>query len=334
MIPEVRQPGSAHRLQLWLAATLTVNALAFYAARGALPIQVRWGLSFDVAVTVPLLYFLLVVHGRIQPVVTLIPICLVALLRATYVAPGLAWTRPVIGSAADIAVVAFVVVRARRGWRAGAGESDILEKFRKAALEVVRVPVAAEAVATELALVWYAFCSWRAKPECPKDATAFSVHGRSSVGMLLAAIAGLSVIEGAITHALLMRWSLKAAWAVTLFGAYGTVWLIALSRSFRLRPAWLRDGELVLRNGVLWTLRIPLDRIESIATTGNEADLRMPPATDPNVWLRFSEGLVARKMYGIRRRVRSVAISVDDPEELLWALVRLGTCTRTRNGAK
>jgi hypothetical protein len=323
MISEVRQIGSVRRFQLWLAATLTINALAFYTARGALPIQVRWGLSFDVAVTVPALYFLLVVRGRVKPVVTLIPICLAALLRATYIAPGLAWTRPVIGSAAEIAVVGFVVVRARRGWNAGTTESDILEKFRRAALEVVRVPIAAEAVATELAIVWYAFCSWRAKPECPKDATLFSVHGRSTAGMLLAAIAGLSVIEGAITHTLLMRWSVKMAWAITLLGAYGTVWLVALSRSFRLRPVWLRDGELVLRNGLLWTLRIPLDRIASIATTGNEADLRMPPATDPNVWLRFSEALVARKMYGIRRRVHSVAISVDTPDEFVSALKSL-----------
>jgi hypothetical protein len=322
MIPEIRQVGSVRRLQLWLAATLTVNALALYGARGALPIQVRWGLSFDVAVTVPLLYFLLVVRGRVQPVVTLIPVCLVALLRATYVAPGLAWTRLAIGSAAEIAVFTFVVIRVRRGWTAGTDESDILEKFRKAALDVVRVPALAEAVASEMALVWYAFCSWRAKPECPKDAMHFSVHGRSSAGMLLAAIAGLSVIEGAITHALLMRWSVMAAWAVTLLGAYGTICLIALSRSFRLRPAWLTDDELVLRNGLLWMLRIPLDRLESVATAGDEADLRMPPATDPNLWLRFSEPLIARKMYGIRRRVRSVAISVDERDELLAALSR------------
>jgi hypothetical protein len=322
MIPEVRQLGSARRLQLWLAATLTVNALALYLARGPLPTQVRWGLSFDVAVTVPVLYFLLVVRGRVQPVVTLIPICLVALFRATYVSPGLAWTRPVIGSAAEIAVVTSVVIRVRRGWSTGTGESDILEKFRRAALDVVRVPAVAEAVATEMAIAWYAFCSWGAKPEYPKDAMHFSVNDRSSAGMLLAAIAGLSVIEGAITHALLMRWSVMAAWAVTLLGAYGTIWLIALSRSFRLRPAWLRDDELVLRNGLLWTLRIPLDRIESIATTGDEAGLRMPLATDPNVWLRFSEPLVVLKMYGVRRRVRSVAISVDEREELLTRLRR------------
>jgi hypothetical protein len=317
----VRRFWAPRRFQLWLAAALTINAIAFFVARGAFRPEVKWGLAFDVAFTVPLLYFLLVARGQTKAAFTMVPVCLVALLRASYVAPGIGWTRPVLGAAAEIAVISLVLIRVRRGRRAGKQDGDVLERFRAICLEVVGVPIAANVLATELAFFWYGLCSWRAKPHAPEGARVFPVHERSSAGMLFAAAAGMSVVEALVAHVIVMRWSLTAAWVLTGLSIYGTVWLIALSRSFWLCPCYLQNGELVFRNGLLWTLRIPLDQIASASPArSEEADLSMPPATDPNLRFEFSTPITVRKMYGIERRVCSLAVSVDDPEGLLKCL--------------
>ena len=310
-----------HRVQLWLIAALVINSIAFFVSRGNFPPAVHWGLAFDVAFTVPLLYFLMVARENAKAIFALAPMCLVALLRATYVAPGVEWTRPLIGAAAEIAIISLVVIRFRHAGRTAKQDGDIRERLGAICLEVIGIPIAANALATELAFLWYGLCSWRAKPHTPEGSTAFSVHERSSAGMVFGAAAGMSIAEAVVVHVVVMHWSLTAAWVLTGLSIYGTVWLIALSRSFRLCPCYLQNSELVFRNGLLWTLRVPLDQIAvASAAQSDEADLNMPPATDHNLRFEFSTPITVRLMYGIERRVRSMAISVDDPAGLLKRL--------------
>jgi hypothetical protein len=68
-----------------------------------------------VAITVPALYFLLVIRSGLQPVVYVLPLCLLGLVRATYLAPQIAWTRPAVAASAELAVVARIALRLRRG---------------------------------------------------------------------------------------------------------------------------------------------------------------------------------------------------------------------------
>jgi len=311
---------AGRRFELWLLAAAVVNLAALAVRRQAHAPAVLWGAAFDVAVTVPALYFLLVVRSRIQPAWSLIPLCLLALLRATFVAPGMAWLRPWLGVAADVALMALLATRVRRGARAAANRWDRLDRLRAAAREVVPVPWAAEALASELALAWYGF-AWRARPETPPGARAFSIHQRSSAGLFFAAMAGLSAVEAAAAHLVVMRWSPRVAWLLTVLSAYTFLWLAAVARSFAMRPAWVAEGELELRSGILCSLRAPVVRIAvARRAAGESADLHLPPLTDANIRLEFREPVVARKLYGLRRKVRTVAFSVDDPEGFLQAV--------------
>jgi len=130
------------------------------------------------------------------------------------------------------------------------------------------------------------------------------------MGVVLAALAILSIPEAIIAHVLLTHWNPKAAWVITALGLYGTLFLMAASRSFRLRPSYLYSGELVLRNGLIWTLRVPVSRIASISTG----------SSDGNVRLEFTSPVVLRKLYGFERRVETAALAIDNPRELVAAL--------------
>ena len=107
---------------------------------------------------------------------------------------------------------------------------------------------------------------------------------------------------------------------MTALSGYGAVWLMAMARAFVLRPVLVEGGELVVRGGMMWTVRVPLRAIAAIESGGAKCGLRVPPASQPNVALRLSEAVTARGMYGMTRQVSSIALAVDDRDGFVRAL--------------
>jgi hypothetical protein len=300
-----------HAWRTFLLAAVGINILAFLLARLVPRPQVEFGAALDVAVTVPALYFLLIVRAGLAPAISIIPLCLLGLLRATWIAPPIAFARPAVGAAVEIAIVAILVMRVRRGLR-GTDSADVVERLEFAAREIVPVRRVAAILAAELAVFYYAFCSWRSKPDVRPDATAFTMHRQSGVAMLFGFLAGVSVMEAAVVHLAVSRWSAAFAWVLTGISIYGAIWLAALARSFPIRPVLVTEEELILRAGLLWSVRIPR-RIMTVERTGAACDLRVPLLAEPNLMLRLSEPVSACGIYGITRRVTSIGIALDDP---------------------
>ena len=311
---------SALRWRVFVFAAIFVNLIAFLMVRLVPRPAVGMGAALDVAVTVPALYWVLVVRGGLQPLVSLAPLCLLGLVRATYLAPGIAWARPAVGAAAEVAVVALIAVRVRRGWRTAGGEGDVLARIETAAREIVPARRVAAILASEIAVFYYAFASWRKGPDAPAGSQGFSIHEQSGVSALFGLLAGVSVMEAGLVHLVVMRWSVVGAWALTGFSVYGMVWLIAMARAFAVRPVLVRGGELVARSGMMWTVRVPLAAIRAMESGGAGYDLKLPPACEPNVILRLAEPVTAHGMYGMTRRISSLALAVDDRGGLVRAL--------------
>jgi hypothetical protein len=300
------------RVWLFLGLALSINIIDPQLARTISKPPVGIAAAFDMAVVVPALYFWLVVKSGIQPLATMIPVCLLALLRATWVVPAPSMARPLLAALAEIAVIALVVSGTRRSLRSTRG-GDVLERIESVILAFVHVPRLAAVAAGEMAVVYYAFAAWGRKPEVPPGMQGYSVHERSGTAFLFGALAGVSVVEVPLVHLLVMRWSVTAAWILSAIGVYGAIWLAGMSRALVLRPVLVGHGELMIRSGILWTLRVPLDRITCIRRAGGPSDLRLCPGADPNVAMEFSEPIIAAGMFGIRRRVTRVALAVDEP---------------------
>lgn len=309
------------RVGLFLGLAISINIIDSQLARTISKPPVSIAAAFDIAVVVPALYFWLVVRSGIQPLATMIPLCLLALFRATWVVPGSSMARPVLAAGAEIAVVALIVTRTRRSLRSSEG-GDVLERMEAVSLAFLRLPQLAAIAASEMAVLYYAFAGWGRKPEVPPGMRAYSIHQRAGTALLFGALAGISVVEVPLLHLLVMRWSVTAAWVFSAIGAYGAIWLAGMSRALVLRPVLVGNGELVIRSGILWTLRVPLHRIASIHRGGGASDLRLCPGGDPNVAMEFSEPMIAAGMFGIRRSVTRVALSVDEPAAFETALTR------------
>jgi hypothetical protein len=307
---------------VFAAAAVAINLIAFLMVRLAPRPAVEAGAALDVAVTIPALYFLLIVRGGVQPSITVLPLCLLGVLRATYLAQGIAWARPAVGACVELALVTLIVLRMRRGWAHARGKDspDALERMEIAAREVVPSRRLAAVLASEMAVFYYAFAAWRRVPDVPAGARAFSIHEQSGVAALFGVLGGVSVMEAALVHLVVTRWSVAAAWGLTALSGYGTAWLTAMARAFVLRPVLVEGGELVVRGGLMWTVRVPLHTIDTIERGGAKCGLRVPVASEPTVSLRLSEAVTARGMYGMTRQVTSIGLAVDDPEGLVQAL--------------
>jgi hypothetical protein len=160
-------------------------------------------------------------------------------------------------------------------------------------------------------VLWYALASWRAAPDVPPGAQAFTVHRESGCAILFGALAAVSLMEASLVHFLVLRWSLAGAWAITAINMYAAAWMAGVARSFALRPVLLTPDELVVRGGLLWSLRIPRGAF-AVDSPGDACDLRIPALADPNIVLRLPEPAVAHGMYGLQRRVSRVGLGLDD----------------------
>jgi len=278
----------------FLALALTIGVVApLMAAKHP---RVAPAALFDMTVTVTALYYWLVVRPGLRPKASLIFVALLGLLRASFAFPALVRGRSLIAAAIELAVVgALVGVPSLRG--------------------AIPVPGIQRVLAAELSVLYYAF-AFRARPDVPAGARPFTLHERSGIGDLLMALAPFSLLEIVPVHLLAAHWKVKLAWALTGVGLYGGVWAFALGRSFALRPGFVTGAEIVVRFGLLFSLRIPKDCVATVQREPIAGAVRVARNAAPNLYLGFTRPLEAERMFGFTKRVGAVALCLDDPAAL------------------
>lgn len=290
-------------------------------------------LTLDLLLCVPLTYWFLAVRGSGWPRVTVVPVFvlsvaatrLVPALEAGRLLPWLEW----VAIPAELLLLTIVARRAIAMSRALARDegADALESLRRAALELVEAPRAAEVIAYEAAVLWYAVAGGRRR-SASAGAESFGVRRRSGYGPVLIAIFLALVAEGIALHLFLRHWSPVAAWILTILTAYAAVWLLGDFRALGRRGIALTADELIVRVGLRWTVRVPLDRICAVRAAVGSRESREPDHLRAAILgserqiVELNAPVEAMGFYGIRRRIRSIGLSVDDPERFLEALER------------
>jgi hypothetical protein len=240
---------------LFVALAATVYAAVFFVSRthaaalhaGAIGL----GAACDLTITVPALYYLLLVRPGHSSWMALVAVTLAGaraagfLLSAaeqTYL-PPLRW----LGAPLEIWVVLTVARRLRRMASGG----DAVTRIREAADAVFRYGWAAELVATEVAVFYYALFAWRARPQSAPGQRAFGLAEASGYGMFSILLIMAAAGEGVPLHLLLRSWSQAGAWIFTGLGIYSFVWMVALRRSLTLRPVLIGSETVLLQVGFL-----------------------------------------------------------------------------------
>ena len=329
----VRQPASP----LWFVAPLlAVYAAAFFVVevlpRADAPGAVAVGLTLDLVVLVPALYYAVLVRGRGWPAITLAPVLLLSFGAASLIVPAehrslltaIGYALP----AVELALVGYVgykawrVVRANR--EASAAGGDFYDRVRETLRGAFDVPAVAGALAYEVSLFHYAFALRSA--ERPEHG--FAYHRRSGYGAVLAAVLMAAALELVAVHFLLRSWSETATLIHAALSVYGVVWLVGDYRAMRRRPHELRTDALRVRYGLRWDLNVPWNQVASVRRTrqapAGDDYLNTVPVGSPRYVVELRAPVAATGPYGITRDVRRVGLVVDDPEAFEGRLQSFG----------
>lgn len=222
----------------------------------------------------------------------------------------------------ELLLLATIVVRARRARRAfrGAEAPDLRERVRIAAAEVAPGRVA-EILAYEVAMLWHAFARRLPPVEPGAGEVVLTSHRRAAYGTLVAAFLIIVAVETAAVHFLVQMWSPLAAWGLTALSVYAAIWLVGDWRAIRARPSVLGPDRLRLRLGLRWEVDVPRAAIEAVEPgLSGETDLGLVLPASKGATLRLTEPVEVLGPYGIRRRARTIAVTLDEPRLLEEAL--------------
>jgi hypothetical protein len=282
---------------------------------------VAFGAAVDMILTVTGLYYWLVVRPGLRSKASLIFIAVMGLLRASYAVPEVIPGKALIMAGAEAALLGAIVLgwRRARTLKAAQPDGDPAERIREILAGIVPFSTAERALGGELSVLYYGF-AWRARPHVSAGARPFTLHERGAWNDLFLFVGLASLLEVLPVHLIVSRFSLTAAWILTALSLYGALWAIALGRSFRLRPTLVGPEEIVVRFGLLFSLRIPLSAIRSITRSPIANAMPVPRRTPPTLFLEFARPLEVRKMFGFTRQITAIGISADDDHALERAI--------------
>jgi hypothetical protein len=311
------------RLALRTPALFAVFALTLIAACAAIvrsrafaesPDVAAWGITFDLTITIPLLYWFFVVRtGKARPI-TLGPVFVGGSMLAAALLPAsqqqfLRQLAPV----AELVLLAALVRRIVIARRTRSTSSDPYERIAAAARALAGEGRVAEAIGSEVAVSFYALFAWRMKPE----RCGITFHERNGWGTLLVCTYVVIAAEGIGMHLLLRMWHPYAAWAWTCLDLWAALWLLGDYHGLRLRHTFFDDDALHLRYGLRWSATIPRPLIASIEEVREESQwkrkdvLKVAILDDPRWLITLREPVVVRGLAGLRKTVTAIAMLPD-----------------------
>lgn len=303
-----------------LAACIAIVRSQAYAAN---PDVAAWGITFDLTISIPLLYWFFVVRGGKARPLTIVPLFLIGTMIAARLIPEgqqqfvrqLGW---IVVPAAELLLIWTLVSRVRAMRKQRSTSSDPYERIAAAARTLAGDGLLADAIASEFASFYYAFFGWRQQPE-PRE-RAITFHERNGWGTILICIFVMIAAEGLAMHLFLSRWSALAAWGWTALDLWAAIWLLGDYHGLRLRRSWIDGEALHVRHGLRWTVTIPRELIASIDEIHDQSKwkrkdvLKIAMLDEPRWLITLREPVVARGMVGMRKSIRALAVLPDQDD--------------------
>ena len=285
------------------------------------------GITADLLLTVPFIYFLLIRKTKI-PKTTVIPIMITGLLIGSFFLPKesqsylnlfKSWILPIV----EISVLLFIIYKVRKGikkYKSNKTEAfDFYTTLKNTCYDILPKGVVIPFV-TEIAVFYYGFICWKRRE---LKANEFSYHKDSGTIALLIAIIFIVAIETIVFHILLSKWSNIAAWILTFLSVYSGIQIFGFLKSMFQRPISIENGRLYLRYGIMTETIIDIKDIDSIEISSKDIEINketkklsfLGDLESHNVIIRLKKENQLAGLYGTRRKYKNLAFYVDDKAE-------------------
>ena len=229
---------------------------------------VTLGISLDLLITIPIVYFLLIRKSTI-PKTTIVPMMILGLVIGFFVLPETnhqylnvfkTWFLPII----EVSIASFVIIKVRKAILFHKSQKDTSLDFfttlKKTCAEILPKPIVVP-FATEISVFYYGFIYWKRRKLAKNE---FSYHKESGSVALFLVLIMLIAIEITPIHHLLASWSVIAAWILTILSIYSGFQVFGFAKSLMKRPIEVTQDTLLLRYGIMHEAEIPLSEIKEI----------------------------------------------------------------------
>lgn len=313
---------------LFLAAIFT---LSFVFSNTSLLIkypELAVGITLDLTLMAPLLYAFVIWKTKI-PKTTIVPFFVISTIIASNLVPAdqqfylsqiKTWVIPII-EIGVLGFLAFTVYKTVIAYRAAKDkDSDIFNVLFEVSNKLFGNKLFAKLLAFELAVIYFAFFSWR-KPKL--TANTFTYHKKSGKLVLYGAIIFIIVAEAIVIHILLAEWNFYVAWILTLSSLYLSLQLFAHFKAMYQRPIEIIGDKLYVRYGLFGGGKIELrniERIESSMIKPNETEnvkqvSLLGEIEQFNTKIQLKEKATFSGFYGKEDDYKTLLLFVDEKEE-------------------
>lgn len=288
------------------------------------PSNLSTGITFDLLLTVPFVYFLLIRKTNI-PKTTVVPFIIIGIVTCSLILPTenqyylnlfKTWVLPIV----EVSILSFVIFNIRKAikrYNLNKTESfDFFTTLKNTCYEILPRAAAIPAV-TEISVFYYGFIYWRKRKLKENE---FSYHKNSGTISLLIAIVFIIGIETVVLHVLLVKWSAIVAWVLTFLSIYSGIQIFGFLKSMLKRPISIEKNRLYLRYGIMNETSIEIDNIESIVLSTKDIEPNketrrlsiLGELEGHNIIIRLKKENTLFGLYGIKRKYKVLALYVDE----------------------
>lgn len=323
---------------LFIALTATICAIEFWIVTSTFFIQdpevLTLGIMVDIALGIPILYYILAVRKKRAPFITLVPIIVISLVLAGLILPAeqhayldlIKTTLPLLELIALGYIAAKIRTITKTFHELKTSHFYFGDALRESCKRVLGKLPGSDFILTEFALLYFAFGGWFKKFENSNpNNVPFSYHRKSGYAAILGVIVLVLITETLALHLLLQQWSGLAAWILTSLGMYGLIWMLGDYHAMRLHPIVLSDNTLFLRTGLRWRIDLLRDNIAAIEKfhareqRGKEY-LSLAIFGAPHWVIICKQPVLVRGLFGIKRVVSRIGLTVDDERSFIESL--------------
>ncbi|PKB43046.1 hypothetical protein AX016_1228 [Cellulophaga sp. RHA19] len=291
------------------------------------PESLSFGITFDLLLTVPFIYFLLIRKTKI-PKTTVLPFLILGIVICSIILPSenqqylrlfKTWILPVI----EISVLSYVIYNVRKGIKSYKQKKefsfDFFTTLKQTCYEILPKNVVIPVV-TEIAVLYYGFIYWKKRKLKENE---FSYHKDSGTIALLVVIIFIIAIETIVLHILLTEWSSLVAWILTFVSIYSGVQLFGFLKSMLKRPITIEKDKLFLRYGIMNETTIDIRNIDNIEVSSKDIETNketlkfsfLGELESHNIIIHLKEENELIGLYGIKKSYKNLALYVDNKVE-------------------
>lgn len=300
----------------------------------ASPSKLSLGITIDLVITIPLIYYLLIRTSKI-PKTSVIPIFILGIVLGSLLLPKehqthlhlvKIWVLPFV----EMSILLFTIYKVRKATEIALKNKDrtldFFGRLKAVSFEILPRKVAI-LFATEIAVFYYGLFKWKT-PRLLKNQ--FTYHKESGTPTLLYALLAVIFIEPVVFHLLLRNWNETVAWIFTILSIYSGFQILGFTKSLSQCPITVFEDKLLLPYGILAEAKIDLENIEHIDqlawnSTLTENTVRLSPlgALDScNLVIHLKNPKTLSGFYGKRKDFSSLAIQVDEKSKFLEAVFK------------